>query len=83
MSFLMNSDIETMINYVIINLFSETDVFFSEWLVKVYFSSYDYEQSDRRAAFQISAYIIYDSAYRYRNPDMFSGDICGCLGRIF
>ena len=32
------SDIETMIIYVIINLFSETDVFFSEWLVKVYFS---------------------------------------------
>jgi hypothetical protein len=30
-----------------------------------------------------STYIIYDSAYRYRNPDMFSGDICGCLGRIF
>ena len=34
--FLLTSDIETMIIYVIIYLFSETDVFFSEWLVKVY-----------------------------------------------
>lgn len=43
----------------------------------------DNEQGDRCAAFHASADIINSSAYIHRNPDMFSGDICGCSGRTF
>ena len=46
-------------------------------------SSYDYEQGDRRAAFHASIDINSSSAYIHGNPDMFSGDICGCSGRTF
>jgi hypothetical protein len=42
-----------------------------------------YEQSDWCAAFHSSVDIINSPAYIHGNPDMFSGDICGCSGRTF
>ena len=43
----------------------------------------DNEQSDGCAAFHSSVDIINSPAYIHGNPDMFSGDICGCSGRTF
>ena len=48
-----------------------------------YYCAYDNEQSDGRAAFHRSVDIINSPAYIHGNPDMFSGDICGCSGRTF
>ena len=45
--------------------------------------TYDNEQSDGCAAFHSSVDIINSPAYIHGNPDMFSGDICGCSGRTF
>lgn len=47
---------------------------------KICRSAFDYEQSDRSAAFYAPVYIINSSVDIFGNSDMFGGDICSCSG---